>query len=278
VNDTERGPGIRRILVALDASSQSLAALETAADLAGRFKADLVGLFVEDIDLLRAAEFPFAAEISMFSTATRRLQLPELEMQLRAQAGQMRKALEALSAREGISGQLRVVRGSVISEILSAEPDADLIVVGKRGWSMSKRLGSTLQMILFRGRGMTLVLHPGVRIALPVVTVYDGSALSQKALGAATQFVQVRDGLLVVMVIAEDEDSAVKMGAAVVDRLRGIGHRAEVRTLIRPSLRRLVHAVQGMGPVVVPCGSGVLRPEGLCEIINVIQNPVLLVR
>jgi hypothetical protein len=33
-----------------------------------------------------------------------------------------------------------------------------------------------------------------------------------------------------------------------------------------------------MGPVVIPCGIGILKPEGLCEIIKVIQNPVLLVR
>ena len=80
------------------------------------------------------------------------------------------------------------------------------------------------------------------------------------------------------MVIAEDEDSAMRTGTAVLDRLRGIGHRAEVRTLTRPSLARLVHAVQGMGPVVASSGSGILRSEGLCEIINMIQNPVLLVR
>ena len=40
---------IRRILVAIDGSSHSLAALDAAADLASRLRAELSGLFVEDI-------------------------------------------------------------------------------------------------------------------------------------------------------------------------------------------------------------------------------------
>jgi K+-sensing histidine kinase KdpD len=51
---------IRRILVALDASPDSLAALKTAADLARRMEAELMGLFVEDIELLRMADSPYA--------------------------------------------------------------------------------------------------------------------------------------------------------------------------------------------------------------------------
>ena len=72
-------PAIRRILVALDASTHSLAALETAAGLAARLEAELVGLFVEDINLLRAAELPFARETSFYSSSLRPLERGELE-------------------------------------------------------------------------------------------------------------------------------------------------------------------------------------------------------
>ena len=64
---------IRRILVGLDASPRSLSALEVACDLAARFRAELEGLFVEDIDLLRACELPFTREIRFFSGARHRL-------------------------------------------------------------------------------------------------------------------------------------------------------------------------------------------------------------
>ena len=43
---------LKRILVALDASEQSLTALETAATLAQAMQGELTGLFVEDAELL----------------------------------------------------------------------------------------------------------------------------------------------------------------------------------------------------------------------------------
>ena len=53
MNEQEHALIIRRILVALDTSKHSLAALEAADELAAWLKAELFGLFVEDINLLR---------------------------------------------------------------------------------------------------------------------------------------------------------------------------------------------------------------------------------
>jgi nucleotide-binding universal stress UspA family protein len=46
MSSEEREPGIKRILVALDASAPSRAALAAAAELATRFHAELLGHFV----------------------------------------------------------------------------------------------------------------------------------------------------------------------------------------------------------------------------------------
>ena len=54
---------LRRIVVGLDAGPRDRAALEAAAQLAARMQAELVGLFVEDIDLLHLAGLPFAREV-----------------------------------------------------------------------------------------------------------------------------------------------------------------------------------------------------------------------
>jgi nucleotide-binding universal stress UspA family protein len=56
---TTKPTTIRRILVALDASPHSFAALEAAAHLAAHLEAELFGLYVEDENLLRGADrFP----------------------------------------------------------------------------------------------------------------------------------------------------------------------------------------------------------------------------
>ena len=60
---------VRRILVALDASTQSLAALRTAVTLAAELGAELEGLFVEDTNLMRMAMLPVARRVLFPSAA-----------------------------------------------------------------------------------------------------------------------------------------------------------------------------------------------------------------
>ncbi|RMF77434.1 MAG: universal stress protein, partial [Nitrospirae bacterium] len=83
----------RRIVVAVDASADSLAAVRAAARLAEALSAELHGLFVEDANLVRLARLPFAREVRL-SAAPRRLEAAALERELRALAAQARQAFE----------------------------------------------------------------------------------------------------------------------------------------------------------------------------------------
>ena len=274
----EREVSIRRILVALDASSHSLAALETAARLASRLKAELIGLFVEDVDLLRVAEFPFTRQVGLFSSTCRRLDLPELERQLRAQANQIRQALMAIAEPAHVSWRFRVARGSVASEVLAAGAKADLTIVGKKGRSLGKRVGSTARMVIFEGQGLTLVLQQREQLTAPVMVVYDSSAAAVNALEAALNLAKAINGYLSVLVIADDEHSLQKAQADVAQRLKRKKQPADVHLLIKPTLSRLTYVVKGKGFLVLPCSEGLLYGEKLCELVNVVRNPVLLVR
>jgi len=63
----EAGPPIRRVVVILDSGRGSHALLDEAVAMAAREGAELVGLFVEDTDWLRAASLPFGGEVSRAS-------------------------------------------------------------------------------------------------------------------------------------------------------------------------------------------------------------------
>jgi nucleotide-binding universal stress UspA family protein len=281
--DEPRSLSIRRILVALDASSHSLAALETAAALAAALDAELTGLFVEDINLLRVAELPFAREMSLYSRAHRRLDLAELRLQLRALAGRARAALAAVAARHDIPWRFRVAHGAVPVEVLSASADADLIILGKVGWSLTspRRMGSTVRVLVRQGRNLTLLLRKGDTLGLPVTVIYDGTtSASQKALAAAEHLVRSQDGLLSVIVLAEDGPSALRFREEAEHQLLGRGLSAGFRSLVRPSLAALAGVVQlqGNGPVVLPCGGELLHGDGVCDLADALPNPILLVR
>ena len=96
MNANEPDLPIRQIVVALDASPSSLVLLEAAAELAARFHTELVGLFIEDANLIHLAGSPFLREVSRFSGTARQLGLEQLERQLRAQASQMRRVLTTM--------------------------------------------------------------------------------------------------------------------------------------------------------------------------------------
>jgi len=111
---------LRRILVALDASPHSLAALEATSEMAARTKAGLLGLFIGDINLSHLAGLPFAREVGFPSAISRKLDV-----------GSMERALKVVAERAHIRWSFRVTRGSVVTELLSGALEADLLVSGR---------------------------------------------------------------------------------------------------------------------------------------------------
>jgi len=278
VNAKDEKVTIRRILVAMDPSYRSVGALEVAAELASRLGAELNALFVEDVDLLHLAQLPFATEIGSRSCCLRPVRVEELERQMRAQAEEMRRALAAAADRSGVSWTFRVSRGPVATEILMASMDADLVVLGKRGWSLSRRLGSTVRFIITRGRGMALVLQEGGKLKVPVVAIYNNSENAGKVLETAATLADMKEGKLMVLVIAPDHETGAELEARAAGYLNGRRVEGVISVLVRPGIAMLAHTVRGMGPVVLPCEQTFLCSDDLCDLVNRTENPVLLIR
>jgi nucleotide-binding universal stress UspA family protein len=179
---------IRRILVALDASPHSLAALEASVQLAARIGAELVGLFVEDTALLRLAEIPCTRELLYFSVAGAPLTRESMESQFRAQSEQIRRTLEAAARRVQVAWSFRTVRGTIISEIKAAAAGVDLVALGRGGWSLDRRLRAGSTALEIADSSLPVLLLPSDRIPekAHLIVYYDGSREAQRGLLAAT--------------------------------------------------------------------------------------------
>lgn len=172
---------IRRILVALDTSTDSLAALETAVKLAANLQAELVGLFVEDVNLLRLAELPFSRETRYHTTTN--LNTAQLEHELRMMASQARRALMEAAEPRSVCWDFRVVRGRVTPEVLTAALEADLLTLGKASWAIwRQRLGSTALAAAIQTQRSVLSAGRSADDHRPVLVTYDGSQAAQQAL------------------------------------------------------------------------------------------------
>ena len=119
---------IRRVIVGLDPVLQSRALLEAAVELAGRMEAELLGLFVENQDLLHFAGLPFAREVGFASATRRTLDVESMERSLRALAKEAQRTLAAVAGRTPVQWSFRVVRGSPAAELLAAAEESDLVI------------------------------------------------------------------------------------------------------------------------------------------------------
>jgi nucleotide-binding universal stress UspA family protein len=273
---------LHRILVPLDASENSLTALDTAAELAAVLNAELEGLFVEDINVLQLCDFPFAREVSFLGPSFRRIDRAETERQLRIQAQRLQKTLSTVAERFQVPWRFRVTRGGVPAEVLAAAEKADLTIMGRSGWSMSgrRRVGSTVRTVINKGKGMTLIIEQGMRFQPPVQVVFTGSRLSEKALALALDLGRKKSIPVVVLVASEPEEQE-KLQKRVRDLTTGLSEEVSLHILPQTlDLGQMDQAVRlhGPGPLFIPCERPQLHGESLQALVDSVQNPVLLVR
>lgn len=178
---------LQRILLPLDVSRDSLAALEIAFDLAAALGGEVLGLFIEDAELLAAGSLPFAREVGSLSGISRPICSTDIEHRFGAVAGKARNTLAKAGQRRKVQSSFRVSRGDVPNEILTATSDADLVVLGKAGWSVGafRNPGSTCSAILSKSRIPVLIVDRGATLSPPIIAVDDNSAAGTRALDFA---------------------------------------------------------------------------------------------
>lgn len=117
-----------RIVLGLGAQP-SPSTLAMAADLAQAMRLQLLGLFIEDDDLLHMAGLPFAREIAYPSARSRPIDPAAMERALQASALAARQALQRRLAGLPVSWAFEVVRGPLVTRLLACVVQTDLIVL-----------------------------------------------------------------------------------------------------------------------------------------------------
>jgi hypothetical protein len=270
---------IDRVFVALNSSPSSLAAAEQAADLAAKWRSELVGLFVEDPRLLGACERALGREVGLYSGLSRDLGPRILERRYRAEAARIRAAIAKSAARARVRWSFRVGRGTVAGELLRLAEDHDLAVVGRAGWSGGPtRLGPIARQILITGPRRTLLVRPGSPSSQPMVIVYDGSPAAHRAAEIAWRFRAGEDQEVVVLVPGGDKERRRledEIGEALSwgPSFRVVGAKSAATADLLRAARRV-----GCGLLVLPGGAEGLPRETLLEVSEAIESPVLVVR
>lgn len=273
---------IKRILVALDASTYSLAALEAAAELAANLQAELIGLFVEDENLLHLAGLPFAHEVSTSSATPQPIDSDKMERQLQLQASQARRALAKAAERAHARWRFTTVRGQVTASVLAAALDADLLAMGRvsRPLSQKSRLGSTARAASAHTKRTVLLMQKDSNLHYPVLVTYDGSAAAKQALATAAHMVQAGGDTLSVLLLAGTADAAASIKEEVASWLARRDLAADFHWLAESTVQSLAKMVQTAENCVLVLGGDnpLLRADSIQELLDSTDCPVMLVR
>lgn len=202
-----------RILVTCDASPLGAAAIDAAAALARRLDAELAGLFVEDINLLRMAGLPFAREYALASAAARKIESEELERTLRKQAEVLRASLARTAQALSVPWSFQVVRGALLDSVLEAMRAPDLAVFGYTGQFAVIPNGAA-------ARPVPRVTRTAA-VPQPILALYDGTPAGERTLRAAQLLAQANCAGLVVLLIAPNNEAAARLREQAAAQLQG---------------------------------------------------------
>ena len=183
--EEEDAQATRRIVVTLDASACGRAALEAAAQLAAEFQAELQGLFVEDVDLLRLANLPFASEIPLPCAVPRQLEPARIQCAFRAHAERVRQALAEAADRLRLRWSFQVLQGDVVQTSRALAEEAELLILG---WAETTASGSSHRSPA-----------EATAVAGSILVIDEGGPDSDRVLQAAVELAQVKLGELLVL-------------------------------------------------------------------------------
>lgn len=243
---------VERILVAVDASPHSIAALQAAAEVAALLDAELEGLFVEDINLLYVCGLPFGREVGSYTATVRRLDSQAMERQLRVLAAVIREKMARAADRSHTRWSFQVRRGPVVTELLAASEGAAMLSLGRAGRRERKALGSTAQSVLGKASRPVLILGERGGLQYPLTVVYTGSVASERALALGVSLARRSHTLLRVWVWAGEGEKPERLHTRLEATLARESVRARIETVFSATPMLAVLQAGDGGTLILP--------------------------
>jgi nucleotide-binding universal stress UspA family protein len=239
------------VLVLIDDSPEGLSVMEAAVALARRQRSRVRAIFVEELDLLRSAGYPFASEIGAMSGNIRPRAHDRLSGELKRRIHKLKLALERLAAAGDVPHELIVRRGRVVTETLAMASPADVLVVGRVGWS--RRLGrsfGSVPLALARSAPGSVVIWSGLRrpAGRTVAVLAEDSATLDAAIQSACVRARLLDARVTLMLPPGSEAvRADELKKRIESLQRETGVSLELRILPAANPASLLHALDQAG-------------------------------
>ncbi|MCA9599016.1 MAG: hypothetical protein KC776_37155 [Myxococcales bacterium] len=145
-----------RVVVAFEAAADAAAATRQAIELAEQLRAELFGVFVEEVEALRLAALPFATLVDR-SGRTSPLRPATVEAGWKSAASRAESNLSRAADRARIPASFGVARGRLLGALRSLSQGRDLILLGE---TRARRARPGPVVVIARSRDQALGLLP----------------------------------------------------------------------------------------------------------------------
>ena len=270
--------GIKRVILPLDAATETGTAIDTAARLAALWRVPLHGVFIEDEELIGLSGLPFARQVTL-GIGLEPLTKDHVEDQFRAFAQRARRELAAAADRHGVKWSFETVRGLLAPDTLGGEHD--FVVAG----AATRPIGDHFRVSSRCWSWMAIVARPFLlakrewEAGGSVFTLLRrGGPQSARTLDIAAQIAGFHGGILTVAAtpnLAGSDDIA----AWVSELLEG--HSLNLQTepaATEPAALRQRIIELDCRLLVLEASDEVAQPEELRELIGQLACDVLIIR
>lgn len=118
---------IEQIVLAFDSSGCSYITIEHIINIASHLQSTIQAIYIEDNNLLNAADLPFTREVTLHTAQTRKLNTQQITRHFNNLANQIRNMLETQSRIANIQSTFRIMRGPKIKTVLQEYLNAPLV-------------------------------------------------------------------------------------------------------------------------------------------------------
>lgn len=270
MNEATAQTTIRRILVTLNAAGSGQPALEAAVRLAAILGAELDGVFVEDINLIRLAELPFLREVRPASLAEETISTKRMQRELRTLARHAEKMLEQAAREVGVPWTFQVWRGRAEAASLTKAFGADIMSLGQVSSRVSSRVRGTI-------RAHTRQPRNAIN---SIAVLFRDSEKAALALTTACSLAQDLGGRLTVLLSGNMKDDIPGLKQKARTILQLYGQPARFVELTGNNAQSLAQAADMSGACVLisEAEHPFLKQGCLDQCLEALACPVLLVR
>lgn len=268
---------LRRIVVSLDASENSVVLLQTVAVWAAHWRAQLAGIFIEDVNLLHLSGFTFAREFSATFARERAITGEDIERRWRAHAAQARRTLQRAAGASGVEATFDVVRGPLESGIFGGVQHRDLVVMTDAAtWRDANCIGCAVRRTALSSPSSVLLAGAATAMrSAPVLCLFDSSAGRASALRLAAQIAEIEQRPLNVVLIG-DEPTCKNLAIEVAMALEAFAPGYRTTRMTRPDPAQLRHHACSM--IVIPAQCCAMDERALQLFARTVTQPILVAK